>query len=898
MADYEKTVSIIFGGTDNVSPAAKNVQQGMNGLDKTIQNISGPLASTAEGILKIDTALAALVVGGLAYAVREAGNFNGKFGEISTLITDTGAPIAKFKADIKDYAVSSVKSIDEINQSIYTAVSAGVDYKDSIKFVNEAEKLSVAGRSALGDTTKVLISTLNAYGESTNAAGKYSDMMFATVKGGLTTMTELSASLSQVTGLAANSGIPFQTLSAAIAALTTTGMPTAEAITSIKAAISNIIKPTAEAEQMAASLGLQFNATALKTKGFETVLWDAYKATGGSTEKMAQLFGSVEALNGVLVLASDKTGKFKSSLEAISKSAGATQVAYDKVANELANINTRLLNSFKITLGELGEKILPEYGKIAGGLGDLFKGIKVGVDQGAFDPLFNYFDLVGGSIGAWLAQWAKLLPESLKLVNWTPIVNSLGGLVDDISGIFSDKTDTPEKFAAAIQRVVDTIGTLIDLTKGIGEPFGPFLDGVTAVADAFNSLDSGTKTLIGNVMGLALEYKLFGPAVTASMLILGTDSRAGANDARLAFAALENGINVLKVGVIALGLGFANAFLDMAEFLNKIPGVDMSDGIARNTTRVTELSKALNEAETDMIKSTGTLADTWNRLPPAIDNAKSSQDGWNKKVSDSNAVYVQSGDTMESLGKKIAVMVGHSDAATTSTGKLTDAITKLPDSKEIKIGVQADGVTIEKAYGMIIERFPDGAVRIVQAQATLDALSAKNVQAKLEEYVPKEKLVEIKAKLDEAKIKASSEVIQKSLEWKAKINMAEVEADTQKFLGIVRSIDNTVTSTGQTLSGIFDSYVRATSGEKQYAIETEIRKESARRDAALADQHLMVVEEVNLLKEKTAAMKRGDAMITINGAGLQPHLEAFMFEILAAIQVKANAEGMKMLVGI
>jgi len=31
---------------------------------------------------------------------------------------------------------------------------------------------------------------------------------------------------------------------------------------------------------------------------------------------------------------------------------------------------------------------------------------------------------------------------------------------------------------------------------------------------------------------------------------------------------------------------------------------------------------------------------------------------------------------------------------------------------------------------------------------------------------------------------------------------------------------------------------------------------------------------------------------------LQPHLEAFMFEILAAIQVKANAEGQKFLVGI
>jgi hypothetical protein len=45
-------------------------------------------------------------------------------------------------------------------------------------------------------------------------------------------------------------------------------------------------------------------------------------------------------------------------------------------------------------------------------------------------------------------------------------------------------------------------------------------------------------------------------------------------------------------------------------------------------------------------------------------------------------------------------------------------------------------------------------------------------------------------------------------------------------------------------------------------------------------------------------MQRGDAMIQIDGAGLQPHLEAFMFEILAAIQIRANAEGAAFLTGI
>ena len=45
------------------------------------------------------------------------------------------------------------------------------------------------------------------------------------------------------------------------------------------------------------------------------------------------------------------------------------------------------------------------------------------------------------------------------------------------------------------------------------------------------------------------------------------------------------------------------------------------------------------------------------------------------------------------------------------------------------------------------------------------------------------------------------------------------------------------------------------------------------------------------------ALNNGDGMIKVTGDGLQPHLEAFMWEILKAIQVRVNADGLKMLLG-
>jgi hypothetical protein len=52
------------------------------------------------------------------------------------------------------------------------------------------------------------------------------------------------------------------------------------------------------------------------------------------------------------------------------------------------------------------------------------------------------------------------------------------------------------------------------------------------------------------------------------------------------------------------------------------------------------------------------------------------------------------------------------------------------------------------------------------------------------------------------------------------------------------------------------------------------------------------------MQAKLDAMKSGEALIQIDGAGLQPHLEAFMWEILAAVQIRVNEEGHAMLFGI
>mgnify|MGYP001011989907 CR=1 FL=1 len=309
MADLEKTVAIIFNAVDNTGGAIVGMSRNIDTFANNLESVAKPLNALADGVKTIDVAIVGLGLALGGAALLKAGEFGDQINEIATLFNGTPEQIAAFSQEVQNYAATSSKSLADINGALYSAISAGVDYKASVQFVSEAERLSVAGKSDLNASTLVLVSTLNAYGASTSEAAHYSDILFNTVKLGQTTLPELAQSLAQVTGIASSAGIPFDDLSAAIAALTATGLPTSQAITELKSAISNIIKPSGEAEKAAADLGIQFDSSALKSKGLAGVLKDVWDKTRGNTGEMTKFFGSVEGLNAALVLGSDQSGK-------------------------------------------------------------------------------------------------------------------------------------------------------------------------------------------------------------------------------------------------------------------------------------------------------------------------------------------------------------------------------------------------------------------------------------------------------------------------------------------------------------------------------------------------------------------------------------------------------------
>jgi hypothetical protein len=131
----------------------------------------------------------------------------------------------------------------------------------------------------------------------------------------------------------------------------------------------------------------------------------------------------------------------------------------------------------------------------------------------------------------------------------------------------------------------------------------------------------------------------------------------------------------------------------------------------------------------------------------------------------------------------------------------------------------------------------------------------------------------------------------------SQIATAQIEADAKRVAAAFESIGVTVTSTGTLIGELFGLLQDPPTLREAQKIERQIDEENRRRQEALNLQAQLTRAELRLIDEKANALRRGGSLIQIDGAGLQPHLEAFMWEILRTIQVRVNQEGLDLLVG-
>jgi TP901 family phage tail tape measure protein len=918
MSEARRIIEFVFQGTDNLSSGLGTMSDNLGSLADGLEAGTQPLANFTTGLLEAEAAVAVAGLALAAFAVNEAGQFDAAMRELTTLVGGGEEQLQAFTSTVQTMGQDSIVSLEDLEGAMYKAVSQTGNLEDAAAAVNQAEQLAIAGRADLTDTTLLLVGVLASYGEGMASAAAFSDVLFSVVQNGQTTLTELAAGFGNVAPTAAAAGVDIEDLGAAIALLTKNGISTSAAMTGVKAALSNIISPSQEAAEMAESLGINFSVAGIESLGFAGFMQLVAEKTGGSTEKISALFGSVEAFNAVMVLTRNTGTDFTKMLDDIKAGAGSTEAAYKLMADTFNAKNQQIANNLKLVGIAFGLQILEPVGNVQEALAAFLIALQNSISAGAFEPLFTAVQQVLNDLAESLTQIAAIFPEAAQDLDFSGLLDAFADLADAASSLFDDvDLTTPEGLHHVLQTIIDTVETFIRVTTGLAEKMLPVVKEFADWALAANELSPELKENIGHLLGLGTILNTVAPSVNylataisgLSLAIGGQGLVAGLKYALPFIAALTGPVGIAVAGAAAVVA--SDYFLDW------------SDAIVETGQSLLGLNPSVEEVGASLLEQKTGTEDLTTAMGALIGSAFSTVDAEDKLTAaqkeQTAAIYatIPSFDLLDKTLAQIGKTYVEVSADFVMAGvKVTDAIDEQTDSIEDGLkswrelgGVERDTTLATdlaaKGFKFVKDEVVDLETGLTRTADVFTYTGESAVDAGENASTALSKTAKEALEAQEAANKfalgweeLASQERMFMFEVGAQVQIAQIQAGTEQVIAAFESVNTTIESTGTTLVGLAGILADIGSGPNAGVIIDLLEEENARREEGLELQKKLVDAQVRYMDAVVARMTQGEAQIQITSDGLEVELTQFMMKILEKIQVQANEQAQQFLLGL
>ena len=272
--------------------------------DKGLQAAQGALSRFGGFAADVAKAAAAAVAGVAVVSVREAAQFETSFSKIQGLVGVTADEIGVLEDAAKRLGPQFGVSANEAAEALFFITSAGLRGAGATEVLEASLKGAAIG---LGDTKTIAdlaTSAVNAYGEANLGGAEAVDVLAEAVRLGKLEPAELAGAMGQVLPLASNLGVSFDQVGAALAGMSKTGTDASTASTQLRQILATIAKPTSEANDALADMGLSAEGLReqIREKGLFSTLETLTTAFDGNIEATSAVFGNIRALSGVLDL--------------------------------------------------------------------------------------------------------------------------------------------------------------------------------------------------------------------------------------------------------------------------------------------------------------------------------------------------------------------------------------------------------------------------------------------------------------------------------------------------------------------------------------------------------------------------------------------------------------------
>ncbi|WP_431642235.1 phage tail tape measure protein [Enterobacter hormaechei] len=337
----------------NAQEDAKRTDEAYSRMGKTIAGVAGRLAGFAG---------AGLSLGAIITTTREYGQ---ALSDLSAITGATGAQLKSLDEAAQEMGRSTEYSASQAVEALKLMASAKPELLQTADGLTEATKsaltLAQAAGSTLPDATRTLALSLNQFGAEAQEADRYINVLAAGAKFGASEIADTAAAIKNGGVAAAQAGVGFETLNAAIQVLAEREIKGGEAGTALRNVILALEKGTDKTLKPSV-VGLSGALDNLSKKNL-------------STAQAVKLFG-VENINAASVLVDNR-----SKLNALTLALTGTQTAHEQAAIRVNNLNGDIMgltSAFEGMIIKIGQS---STGPLRSGIQSVTDGINLLTDN-------------------------------------------------------------------------------------------------------------------------------------------------------------------------------------------------------------------------------------------------------------------------------------------------------------------------------------------------------------------------------------------------------------------------------------------------------------------------------------------------------------------------------------
>lgn len=397
--------------------------QKVSAVGKQIQSVGDTVTSAGKKVMPVSTGITAI---GFA-SVKTSADFDESMSKVSAISGATGKNLEKLKKKARQMGAETKFSASESADAMSYMAMAGWKTSDMLDGISGVMYLASASGEDLATTSDILTDGLTAFGLSAKDSGRMANVMASASANANTNVSLLGESYKYCASTAGAMGYSLEDVTESLGLMANAGVKGSQAGTSLKTAMINLAKPTAQMKQAMDKYGISITNSDGSMKSWNDVVKNLRSSLGGLSESektaaVATIFGK-EAAAGMLSVINAGPKDVEKLNKAINNSEGSAK----KMANTMNNNLKGKLTILKSQLEELaisfGNVLMPVLMMIVSGV-QKFVDVLNGMPKGAQQVIVLIMTLIA-ILGPLLIAIGKVLTAAGTIMTWAPKIMSL-----------------------------------------------------------------------------------------------------------------------------------------------------------------------------------------------------------------------------------------------------------------------------------------------------------------------------------------------------------------------------------------------------------------------------------------------------------------------------------------